>query len=328
MDIGYDIETYHDLSSDHNPVIMNIGDNSAVNHETITRKTTNWPLFHRKLEEIASPIPIINTAVEIEDAIGVIESDIHTALQQATTTKTYSTTGTHDIPLYLKEFIREKRRAKKRAHRTLDPQELAHANALQNNVREELCKHYNARWDAKIIEVEEDNTALWKLTKCLRKKSKPYPPIHSDQGVVYENQDKAAFARNMERQCSINISSDDDSDWEEEVERRARRTKRIVTNIKVKPATDQELKAIIKQLPVNKAPGLDLISNRMIKLFPRKSRIAVLNVINAILREAYFPTRWKTALLVMLPKDVAAFHKTITALAFYPACPKSLNESF
>lgn len=120
---------------------------------------------------------------------------------------------------------------------------------------------------------------------------------------MYENEDKAtAFARNIERQCSLNQNVDEDSDWKEEVERRARRIKHTVTETKLEPATDQELQLIIKQLAIKKAPGIDEISNKIIKLFPRKSRIAFLNVTNAILREAYFPKRWKTALLFMLPK--------------------------
>lgn len=69
----------------------------------------------------------------------------------------------------------------------------------------------------------------------------PYPQIHSDQGVVYKNQEKAAtFARNIERQCSLNQNEEGDSDWVEEVERTERRTKGTVTNLKLEPATDQE----------------------------------------------------------------------------------------
>lgn len=58
----------------------------------------------------------------------------------------------------------------------------------------------------------------------------------------------------------------------------------------------------IKSLKTGKSPGHDLIDANAIKNLSRKCLIFLTNIFNAILRLDHFPTNWKTAEVIMIPK--------------------------
>jgi len=51
-----------------------------------------------------------------------------------------------------------------------------------------------------------------------------------------------------------------------------------------------------------KAPGLDLITARMIKKLPKEGLVNLMYIFNAILRLEYWPKLLKTAQIIMIPK--------------------------
>lgn len=59
---------------------------------------------------------------------------------------------------------------------------------------------------------------------------------------------------------------------------------------------------IVKEMPNNKAPGLDRISSSMIKNSSHKIYIQIYYILNAALRNYYFPNIWKNALILAFPK--------------------------
>jgi len=51
-----------------------------------------------------------------------------------------------------------------------------------------------------------------------------------------------------------------------------------------------------------KAPGVDSITNTAIKLLPRKSVLLLTHIFNGCLRIGHFPTSWKYAIVITIPK--------------------------
>ncbi|KAL4091820.1 hypothetical protein QTP88_026442 [Uroleucon formosanum] len=68
------------------------------------------------------------------------------------------------------------------------------------------------------------------------------------------------------------------------------------------PTTPGEVLSIVKKLRNNKSPGHDLINNKIVKNLPPKTIILLTYIFNAIFRLSYFPTTWKSALIIVIPK--------------------------
>ena len=68
------------------------------------------------------------------------------------------------------------------------------------------------------------------------------------------------------------------------------------------PVTVHELKTHFRRTRNNKAPGLDRITNFVLKKLPRRALGHLAKVYNACIRLGYFPQNWKTALILVFPK--------------------------
>lgn len=63
-----------------------------------------------------------------------------------------------------------------------------------------------------------------------------------------------------------------------------------------------EIEHIIKQLPIKKSPGHDLISNVITKNLTKKIIIFLLHLFNAIFRLSYFLNTSKYSVVILIPK--------------------------
>jgi hypothetical protein len=72
------------LDSDHLPVLMHIGDESNDENLNTEVQITNWPLFAEILETDFGPIPRIESVEDLENAAGVFEEKITTAMTNST----------------------------------------------------------------------------------------------------------------------------------------------------------------------------------------------------------------------------------------------------
>uniref|UniRef100_A0A2S2QYG7 Putative RNA-directed DNA polymerase n=1 Tax=Sipha flava TaxID=143950 RepID=A0A2S2QYG7_9HEMI len=71
----------------------------------------------------------------------------------------------------------------------------------------------------------------------------------------------------------------------------------------IKHTSPSEVLHIIKKLNNNKAPGHDLITNRMIKNLPKKSIILLTFIYNSILRLSYISPSWKYSIIILIHKS-------------------------
>jgi hypothetical protein len=91
-----------------------------------------------------------------------------------------------------------------------------------------------------------------------------------------------------------------------------------------------EVQAVIKNLHLKKSPGYDLMTDKLLKELPTLCIQYLTQLFNAILLRGYFPSQWKVAHIILIPKP--ANHLTnypLTGpLVSYPLPPKSLKNSF
>ncbi|KAJ3631975.1 hypothetical protein MTP99_013074 [Tenebrio molitor] len=66
--------------------------------------------------------------------------------------------------------------------------------------------------------------------------------------------------------------------------------------------TTDEVKSIISHLKNSKAPGPDEIRPILLKNLPESALQALTNIYNNCMNTLYFPTAWKTAYTIIIPK--------------------------
>lgn len=69
ISLHYEISTLQDLSSDHFPVILRLGDAHMQEQNTYSHKRTDWKQYHEYLLQNSSPNPIITCKNDITSAI-------------------------------------------------------------------------------------------------------------------------------------------------------------------------------------------------------------------------------------------------------------------
>ncbi|KAL4120570.1 hypothetical protein QTP88_013240 [Uroleucon formosanum] len=60
--------------------------------------------------------------------------------------------------------------------------------------------------------------------------------------------------------------------------------------------------SLLSKLPKNKAPGADTITNTALRLLPKNMVLTLTNILNGCLKLCYFPTAWKRATIISIPK--------------------------
>ncbi|VVC42721.1 Hypothetical protein CINCED_3A007030 [Cinara cedri] len=93
-------------------------------------------------------------------------------------------------------------------------------------------------------------------------------------------------------------------------------------SLPAKNTSPGEIEHIIKQLPIKKSPGHDLISNVITKNLPKKVIVFLTHIFNAIFKLSYFPNTWKYSVVILIPK----LNKPPQDLASYR--PISLHPTF
>lgn len=299
------VHTSPEGSSDHNPIFLKLGEGAQEDDSTFTRKRTDWTRFQEVLQRDIADIPRIQSEAEIEEAITSLENDIQAAMAASTTETTTRRVEAPmgDLPEETRQLIRDRRRAKRRAQRNEHAEDRHVYNQLTRRVKAALQEHRQDKWQRHLESLDPRARPMWNTQRALRNRRKPIPPIHGENGIVYTREAKAeAFADALELQCRENQLDDEDEDWVESVERRIRRLQRLPDEDNISPATPAEVKKILGQLKIRKAPGCDQIGNIVLRKLPRKGVAAMVNIINAILRLRYFPDKWKRADVVMIPK--------------------------
>lgn len=160
-----------DSSSDHNPIIIDI-------HIPIFRtiNIVNWKNFNNYLQQTTTPIKTLSTEEDIDQETETFTNEIQSALMNNTTTTTVQSTFPFTTPRNIKNLISLKRRACKKAQRTLAPEDKRQANQLTNRLRSTLKEHNNNRWENRLSDIQQDHTAVWKIIRGLKGQETPIPP--------------------------------------------------------------------------------------------------------------------------------------------------------
>jgi hypothetical protein len=310
-DFIHEISVVNELSSDHKPVLLHLGDPSnvvlAINRRIRTQ--TSWEDFKSSLEEKLTQPTLLNTEESIDSAVATFTGEILDAVNAATVVRPSNHTLRPDISQRLKDKIREKNKArlewqkqKLRASKTI-------YNRLIPEIRKELAELDDASWCQKVNNLVKGSPPYWSLTKLLRQTRQKITHIQGPNGPVYSSIDKAeAFAVSIAKQFSPNTIDRNNSEIVNHVRQITRKARDIYNKRSdpppnpLTPATVTEIGCLIKWLNNRKAPGNDGLTNRAVKNLPDRGIEILTQIVNASLELQYFPAAWKVADIVLIPK--------------------------
>lgn len=305
------ISVVNDLSSDHLPVCFTIDDSVPRNNATRTSRCyarSNWQLFKRlvneKIDLTSTALPNLNSPMAIDTAIQLLTSTLTEAESSAVpmvTTRTYKGTK---IPDSTRQIIQLRNTRRRQWIRSRDPLLSAIVESLNKRIREECSAARNQHFSNTIRNLENGAKDVWRISKALRNDVKYSPPLyHADtDSLVCTPLEKAnLLACNFANSHRNTLQSDllTSTAVDESAE--------YITNTAadtngIPLSRPREIARIIKSMKQKKSPGHDKIRNILLKHLPRKGLVMLTNVINACLRNCYFPNFWKHALVCAIPK--------------------------
>jgi retron-type reverse transcriptase len=328
LNLNIDLTTLKELSSDHNPVLIEIG--APTRPRTTTTKNTSWPIFTDAIQKLLPQVPKILDNDQLETAIDNLTSAISQAIDRATTHKTTTFANPTQLPLAVRELIREKNRARRRYQRSLDPRDKTIMTALQNDVKRAIREHRNSAWEDMLQSLDPQDRNYWRFIDRFknRKDSTPSLPLHGRHGLVFSDEDKAeVLADSLASQCRT-VQENTNDDLIRLVHREVRRTLADDPHTRLRHTNPGEVQQIIKQLKKRKAPGPDGIPNEALKSLPLKGICHLVAIINASLRLRHFPRKWKIADVVTIPKPGKdrLFPQNFRPISLLPTMGKVLEK--
>lgn len=293
--INYTLTNHNDLSSDHNPIQLNIQASPISRNPPKTSNKINWTKFKNELSQIK--ISNVRTPQEIDHKIDELTNNIKTQLENSTYTVEPKLNKSH-LPAEITLEIETKRLLRKMWQTTRDPKTKKLYNAQITFVKKLLTDHRQSEWDAFVQTLNFKDKSLYKLNHCLLHKKPANTPLQTTHGrKIFEDDEKAElFADTMEDQFTNNPGENiqEAVDTYTEINRDKTPSQEFIT--------PKQISNIINKLPNGKAPGHDNITNKALKNLPNNILTQLAHIFTACLRVAYFPKTWKRAIIIMIPK--------------------------
>lgn len=249
LNLHTEIYSINDLSSDHNPIFLEIGSQCSFYPKNYV--TVNWHKFPHTIEQ-KTKLKQINNILELNEEIEDLKNIITSTINQLSSVNL--TKNTNCLPAYIKKLIYIKNKASKIAHRTHYPQDKRTYNHAVQTLRNALNHYKNKKWKTTLEKLNPQDNSIWKIVKALKNKKQNTPPIHGIHGIAYAPEDKAeAFADSIENQFTPNDDIIDDETFD-----RCHRIRKAIpslakTDPPIPPTLPDEIQNIIQNINLRKA---------------------------------------------------------------------------
>ena len=292
------IENLNELSSDHNPILLETLCTPISSSPPATNRFINWTKYKTILTNLPnSPVPPTNDKNSIDLAVDCLTKNLQHAIEASVFTPKLKNSS-FLLPDYIKLEITEKNQLRRLWQRNRDPTVKRQLNAKIAQIRTLLLTHKTDQWDTFLNSLDQQENSIYKLNKCLLHKRPASHPLTGPNGLVFPAKDRAELiADSLEQQFQTNPGPDIP-----EVTAYYHTLQNLNTlksNLFTTPGTVQK---IISDLRKKKAPGDDLITNTALKFLPNNILLSLTQIINSSFRICYFPLAWKKAVIISIPK--------------------------
>lgn len=302
------------LGSNHLPVLVEMNVQARINHNprlVYCYSKTNWVRFRRELDRnidltyyqltsSATPNDINQRISKLTEALNKTVEDV--VPKNSINTQCFALNST------IRGLVAQRNAKRRQYKRNRHPQLRDEFNELNRRIEILSNQSYNDNFQrvvSQFIPNKDHNKRLWSLSRALKGKTQSIPVLKTDENLLLTDHEKAmAFKDSFIKSHLITVNNSSNPDTELDAERRFVRISNFCTqgcepSILVKP---KEIILLIKQLHNNKAPGEDNVKNIVVKNTSRKFIVAFTYIVNACLMTSYFPSIWKSAIVVPVHK--------------------------
>lgn len=292
-----------DLSSDHLPVVFEV-DQSIEQRQQLSRRNyhrAKWPQLQRFVEDRVAENPALETTDDIDRVLQALSDDIDEAEQQfiPSTPMTCKFTNLDDMT---KRIISLRNCIRRQFQRTQNVARKVLYKKLNKIIAKRVEKLRNRQFSKELRSLPNYSRPFWRLTKVLKTKPKPIPPLRI-ANEVYITPTEKANSISEHFMASHNLGRDMVSPMEasvsESVSQLAAAPSELPEEHKI---TLDELVNAIKSTKNMKAPGFDGLFNIVLKKLGPKAYTLLVNVFNRCLELGYFPSAWKRSKVVPILK--------------------------
>jgi exonuclease III len=332
-----------DVSSDHLPVHLKLQLHQPLStfqeKEVRALDKCNWEMFADIINDNIheSPDETLLSATAIDNRCEEIRHTITTAIDSACPKRTVKV-GAFSLSKETLKLIREKRKIRRLSQKREDPVLKTLYNNLNLQVKKAISEEKNREWMKATSSLNDLNGChLWKKFKCLTGVSSTARPVVSlkdSSGQMTSSSRETAneFARHLAAVHTTHEGPEFDKSFRAATERSIMRNHSVYTpSLDIKPETGDDDPLVAKftateihtnlvKCKTRSAAGEDGISYGMLKHLPAKMFSILAQLYTICLVVGYFPTCWKSAVGVMLPKPdkdkkVASNYRPISLLS-------------
>lgn len=298
-------ESVCELSSDHNPITLNLFQKIDEKEGTIkyNLNKTEWSKFASTLDAQIDLNFEIKNEQELDKQLNRFLNIIKLAVEKSTP-RIKKQQSQYEIPPNIKSLIKKKNACRKRYYKTRDRAYKLMLVSLTQSVKRKLSEWRNKQWQFKLENAKAGDTSLWQLLKNRKTLKSQIPPIYQQNEYVFKDKDKLnLIAEHFERVHNSNNEMGS-----------INHQKKIVKSVtkyfhenkidkkEVKLTSPKEIHSIIKSFSSNKAPGADEVTYLTMKKLTRKGLIFLTKIANSTMLLGYYPKEWKAAKVLAIPK--------------------------
>jgi len=165
----------------------------------------------------------------------------------------------NNIPQLIQILLLEKCKARAKWQNSKYPNDKIKLNQLSNKLKKVIWKHKNDSYNSYVEALTTTNCSLWKATKSLLRLNQPSPLRKADNSWAITDLEKSnIFAEHLSK-CFIHHDIRSNVSQLEIVD--SSLNSPLPMSLPAKYTSPGEIEYIIKQLPIKKSPGHNLISN-------------------------------------------------------------------
>jgi exonuclease III len=190
---SFHLETIAELSSDHYPVILELGDEweDTIEPPRYNLRKANWDKFREKLDINLTHMPDPKSTTQLDEMVTTFKEAIQLSIDQSIPKSTSKPCNMFDLPPGLAKAVKMKNQLRKQFQRNRTDALKTQLNKTIKQLKLDLTNYRRNLWNSKVASLNTKDQSIWKMAKTLQKTKTSDPPIQGPQYLALSPSDKA-----------------------------------------------------------------------------------------------------------------------------------------